>query len=636
MSATRRGLAALGLGLLARPALAGSEAWRPYETPGVLAKLPFGSHSHWLQPWRETVATRPASAIAAGFGVTLDKIERPVDAQAIALLAQAGVRTARIEINWGSLDYEEREFAHRDNIVALLRACRAARIRPLILLNAHHAKPAPRRDFTLRSTGAAPQGARELDVNATEGVTPGLTGICNLTEPLAPQLFVTRVEGRRLLLSKPLPRAVAPGETLAMTTLRYAPFSTPGTPRMEATIAGWLRYVEKVADLAAAALGTEAAADPGFDLEIWNELTFGHRFLSIANYYEPSPERVDERAVWAEIANRTAEFVAARRTRFAGVALANGFGNTVPWIAASQQRPAILAISKHPYPEPRRFPEDERPTRALDAEGNPTRFVPRYQAYFPEHYAHALQTETLLRDLSDTPNPVQGAMHGRTARGGNPVDVWITEIGVDPQDLGIRDAAAAERLKTKFALRAVLFHLGIGVGRVYLYRAFGDTAAFALLPRPPRALSPALQALGRAMAALGGDGAETPQLRPRSLGFALAGDEPGSLVFEGDGTPGAPALTSRDCLALLPVQLGASRFAVIAYVVTRDVRTDLAEESHAIRISGLRSTATVRGYDPLADAAVPSRIEGREDDALVLRIAVTDTPRLLLIEETAA
>ena len=73
------------------------------------------------------------------------------------------------------------------------------------------------------------------------------------------ETIVTRVEGARLHLSKPMKVALPAGELLKLSTLKYEPFSKPGTPRNEATLAGWLRYVDLVADLAGTILHS---ADP--------------------------------------------------------------------------------------------------------------------------------------------------------------------------------------------------------------------------------------------------------------------------------------------------------------------------------------------------------------------------------------
>ena len=76
-------------------------------------------------------------------------------------------------------------------------------------------------------------------------------------------------------LSRPLAEHRAAGPQPA-TTLRFRPFSRPvrgdgaPNPAFEATMAGWREYVTGVAGLARETLGPG-----GFDLEVWNELSFG-------------------------------------------------------------------------------------------------------------------------------------------------------------------------------------------------------------------------------------------------------------------------------------------------------------------------------------------------------------------------
>jgi hypothetical protein len=44
----------------------------PYIDPAYLTTTPFGSHSHWLQPWRAYLETVPARNFVDGIGVGLD------------------------------------------------------------------------------------------------------------------------------------------------------------------------------------------------------------------------------------------------------------------------------------------------------------------------------------------------------------------------------------------------------------------------------------------------------------------------------------------------------------------------------------------------------------------------------------
>jgi hypothetical protein len=657
-SMTRRGLMHGGLGavllpplIVAAPAQSGSHGARPYTDPTILAKLPFGTHSHLLQPWRSYLETVPATRFLHGIGIVLDS-EHPVAEAAIEMLARNGVAHARLEIGWGKLKGDEYNFAGADSFTKALASCRRWGLRPLILLNAHHGLPAPAEIFARTVIEGAPAGARRLRVDSVSGIEPGRSGLCDLSEFWAAEILVTELKGNRLFLSKPLPKPIAAGTTVKMATLKYEPFSVPGSLRNETTIMGWLRYVDATAEFVAAALGTAGEDDVGFDLEIWNELSFGTKFLSINNYYDPKPYSYREDEIWTEIVARTAEHVGREARRFAGVLVTNGFGSTVPWPASSRQPERIAAISKHPYPQRRTFPADERGTRAVDLDGRPTAFVPSYKAWFPEYGASAIQTETIVRDMGPITSAIYGVDHGRFARKLEtktvPVEVWITEIGILPSEAGVTDPETALRLKAKAATRFVLFYLQKGAGRVYLFSAFGGDLGTGILTE--RFLqyvrtrgypdddaswrSPALTAIGR-IAGRMREGLDTTFESTRALDFAVW-DEPGSAVqFEGGGTKATPPLRNVDALVLLPFQINRSRFAVGYYVVTKDLAVPMSPEMIRVDIDGLNSrNIAASAYDPVADTGAPIEVAASGQHGVTISLVATDTPRLLFLEES--
>ena len=55
------------------------------------------------------------------------------------------------------------------------------------------------------------------------------------------------------------------------------------------TMAGWRRYADTIATFVTDVLGTAQRSDKGFDMEIWNELSFGSKFLNINQYYTATP-----------------------------------------------------------------------------------------------------------------------------------------------------------------------------------------------------------------------------------------------------------------------------------------------------------------------------------------------------------
>ena len=93
----------------------------------------------------------------------------PADARATAsLLAHSGFTRARIEVGWGSLDFDHPgrfSEADRESFVAKLIALRENGIRPLILLNANHGEPCPVRRDSIRLTAPAAAGSRLIRVD---------------------------------------------------------------------------------------------------------------------------------------------------------------------------------------------------------------------------------------------------------------------------------------------------------------------------------------------------------------------------------------------------------------------------------------------------------------------------------------
>jgi hypothetical protein len=615
-------------------------AMAAYADPGMLERLPFGTRSHWLQPWRATSGTVPAAVLSRSLGAVLEDVTTLGGPAMVDTLARSGIRNLRFEIGWGDLDFAtESRLVSEGNVRHLLLACQRANVRPLILLNANHGRPAPAQVWEVRLANPVAAGSRSVVVSSGAGVVPCRTGITNTAEGVMADAFVTGVDAGRLELSKPISTSLPAGARLKLATLRYEPFTTPGTERNEATMAGWLRYVDVVAGVAGGILDPDSGPDRGFDLEVWNELTFGSRFLSIANYYDPKPADASphEDAIWTELATRTAAHAAGDPDRYAGVSITNGFANTIPWVASSRQHPRISAISKHPYPQVEVFPRDRQANcAALGPDSKPIGFEPSYVSYFPEYGATAIQTETLLRDLSATPNDIQGVKHGRLARveGGRPapVDVWLTELGVNPRVLGITDRGQSERLKAKFCLRASMFYLGIGVARVYLFNAISAPDDFGLIDaNMPSAPTPALHAISRAIATIRGPAdEETGQAPLRSLSFSVHPSSPDSpRIFAGGD--GAPPLLGSDCLVLLPFQQASGCLAIVYYVMTRDVRVDRRPERLQVEVTGAGEVGTVKGFDPLTNQEVACRVAQPRPGRLALDLEATDSPRIVLL-----
>lgn len=676
----------VGKALLGGPDPQGAGTLRAPIDASQQTALDFGERSHWLQPWRAYLDTAPAQRLrgAVGINFNVDAAQAPATAR---LLARSGFKRARVEVGWGSLSYDDpRVISQAPELRARLEALKANGIRPLILLNANHGAPCPLRLFSAMITEPAPAGARTLSLDATTAaaVVPGKTGLNALdgSYKAADVLFTAVDRSGTATLSKPLPRALAPGPYPA-STLRYAPFSPPrladgrANPAFEATMRGWLAYVDVVTREVKRVMG-----DDDFDVEIWNELTFGSDFLDRSTYYDPSVDSaggsVVERllGVTAEILKRTVAWLRAPAHGVSRVGIGNGFSNQTPFWAGSNSPPGLTALGKHPYPPLRSFPRDSvfAPIRPLDARGRPEgrldpqgawhdAFVPRYTAFFPEYALSAIQTESMVRDLSPIQTSIYGTAHGRYTRpqGALAPTVWITELNLDPLARNPQFSARdARHIQAKTVLRSLTAYVNKGVSALHFYAA-GD----------PRygLIDPAfLDAAGAPVAA--GDrgdarGGETmtavrrlvgaldearPVRRPRQISLRAISDTHGHRQFDGDGTPAHPPLYDREVLGFFPYQLDAHRFVIPIYVMTRDLghvydtdapasdprRLDLPAASFRLHIGEVDGeNARIAASDPLTGATVPVEVKERARRGLVVDIPATDSPRLLTIEERA-
>jgi hypothetical protein len=623
----------------------------PYTDKSYFENLPFGAHSHWLQPWRGYLETVPATTFLKGVGIQLDLNDREHPDLVLQMLATHGIQTARLEIGWNNLSYEN-ETLQNDRLQAILKACKRWGVRPLILLNANQGIPTPTQFFQRTVTATAKAGSRTIRLNDTRNLQIGRSGLNNLTENWAAEALITAIDGNTITLSKPLPKSIAAGSSVSMATLKYRPFSKPGSVDYRNTIAGWQHYVDTVAKFTANALGTTQSTDKGFDLEIWNELTFGSNFLSINNYYAPDLANYEEESIWRNLVTATADYAVAHPQRFSGVKFSDGFANTIPWPASSKQPIRISAISKHPYANRKNFPKDEQGGEKIDALGKPTNFIPTYSALFPEYYATAIQTETLLRDAAPLTNEIQGVRHGRYARQVNgrivPTEVWITETGFAPNEHGITKPSPALSLKAKTTARYYTLYLNKGVTKLYLYSAASGNLGLGIVqdnfleysrihrsyPKDDRSyVSPALNITARIVKQMN-QNLDPTLTQVRQLQLDYISDTHKHVQFGGDGTAAHPPLYDRDVFTFLPYQVNSHRFVIPYYVMTRDITKDLPPEKFAIQISKLKAQgATVSVYDPLHDRPLPITINRRGRDFLNLTLSATDYPYLLIIQE---
>jgi hypothetical protein len=655
--------------------------------------LAWGTDSHWKQPWRSYMDTVPAKTLLNAIGINFNVKAAWADTTA-TLLKDSGFKRARIEVSWRAIDYNHldriNENEHED-LVAKLNALRENGLKPLIILNSNHGDPCPVRDDTIQLTAPVQAGDTEVHVNPLElgKIVPNRTGVKS-GGVAAQYLFNSISPNGTVGLSAPLgsikPATGAgiselPAGALDIETLRYEPFHPArredGSPNraFEPTLQGWLNYVGVVTREVKSILGSE-----DFDVEVWNELSFGSRFLNINNYYSPALE-YSNGVNPQEILARTVEYIRNPANGVPKIGIGDGFANQAPTPSAVNTPVGLTAIDKHPYPKVRSFPRNAEVggNRPLDGLGELSGeelwnggwrewrelFTPTYEAFFPEYFLAGIQTETLIHDLSPVPSKIAGVEHGRYvhAPGGQPTEEWITELNLNPATGLARaqtmSAADIRHIETKVTLRSLVAFVNKGVTAIDFFAARAgnlslvDSSFFGSLqgshPTYPgdAAGGETTTAVGRLAEFMNGARAIAS---PRSLSLKELTDFSSNEQFAGNGTAAFPPLFNRDVFAFLPFQVNPHRFVAAVYVMTRDMakvygdpnssdpaRYDLPPEPYRMNIGGVDGeTVSVTALDPVTGDSIPATIVDRGEDDVTVEMPVTDSPRLLSIEETGS
>lgn len=606
---------------------------RPYIDPTQL-DVPWPKHSHYKLPWRAFLETKSAYEFLQGIGVNYNV---PTNHEvAIRLLREAGFRTFRIEIGWSNVNWEETKLSNEDKWRTLLQLCKHYGIRPTILLNAHHGVPCPHRFFERRLIDDAPRGSKTVKLDSVDGIVPRYSGLSNLTTYMACEVFITDVDGqtKECKLSKPLPKDLKAGDKVLIATLKYLPAHPVGTPEFEAMANGWVKYAQLVLDL------LKAVGISEFDVEIWNELSFGSAFMGthgINHYYDPPivKFKVDFLRpgghAW-EIARRTIELV---KSQFPNARCIWGFSNTTFFHTPIEELPPMTdGQSYHPYGTgTRKLPEHEQasnePWRCLEG------FIPKMEMRMPEGWAHTfIQTESLMRLL----NP--DARKKRKPKGVERFYHYMTEHGVVPPECNVNDENGAWLLKAKTVLRSFCFWLNKGIDVMHYYCAYdGTPLGMGLLP-PDIAKLPsdakfesvatlpmrALRNLTKLFAAskpLSGE-----QVRQLGVDVVSLGEQ--HKIFDGDEKH--PPLWQREAFAFLPFQIDERTFAIAIYEMTYDVTKPHSEAIYRLTISGVAGKpSSVRLYDPLSDKWFKVKLLKAASSSVTVEVGVSDYPRLLVI-----
>lgn len=648
--------------------------------PGQLTEMPFGDHSYWLQPWRSSLTTQPATLLQDAIGINIDNRVSPAEAPAtLRLLHDSGFRRARLEIGWGAMSYEDPSLpANPAQWVPYLTAMRDNGIRPLILLNANDGGPVPLKTLELTLTAPAARGATSVSLDAASAaqVVPGLTGID--AGSVVAQVLITSVNaGGVATLSQPLPASLSAGP-VAAATLRFAPFAPPylasGTPnpRFQQTLTGWLTYVKGVTQFVRTIYGSD-----NFDVEVWNELTFGSDFLDESHYFSPVPDPGSTGDVDNALLQATIQLLHDPANGLTDVKVGDGFANQTPFASGANVPPGTDAIDKHPYEGtvnvyPGSPHEATAPLDALGAHGawdNATGtfqslFTPTFRVFMPEYYLTGIATETLMRNLS----PIQTLVYGTTAYGAAthpvgsaPPATWVTEDNLDansaeanglpPADLPEMQAKAAMRFFVSFASKGVkaidLFAASGGSCCQLIPQAFFNAVDANPASYPADLGGLTMQAVSRLTSTLTG----TQGLgQPRQLTLGAIAQNGNNSQFTGNGTASFPNLYNRDVLAFLPFQVSRNRFVAAVYVMTSDLTHyytsnpapgqtpyDLPAEGYRLTIGNVNAaTARVSYYDALTGTQHPASIIARNGTQIVVQLAATDSPRMLTITDGRA
>ncbi len=642
----------------------------PGTDPFALTALGPTDRSSWLQPWRAYLDTWPASRMRDAIGIGIPAMS--FETQQLSVLSEHGFARGLFVVQWAASQYADPKALNdgeKARLVTRLQGMRKAKLRPMLLLYGHEGSPTPLHAWRLNVTEPAPAGTRNIKVSpdAVSGIVPGRTGFDDLTGYVAAEVLIVTVDGNgNATLSRPLPVALATGEH-EVSTLAFSPWTTPTmaggqpNPIFEETLSGWLAFVSSVVTLAQTTLG-----DDGFDIELWNELVTGSRFLNINNYHDPPIDTaLDVRTIARTIVSRTTAMLRKSSLPIAQMGIGNGFANTDWSFASSTEDPGITAMDRHISNQTLRFPAEAmlETARALDAMGAPAgrrdpsgvwveAFAPTYDVLFPElpltailPYA-ARRPGQLIRDLAPiTTLDENGVAHGRNVGppgAKTPPAVWLTAVSTRPRSVSDAPTGWSEsdriRFQTKSVLRTLAAYISKGASALFFYAPEDELA---LVNHNDSTGGPIMLALARFRVAFDGPSLLTA---PRNLSFIGVRGCDDSLLLKGNGTTGFPDLARRDAVAFFPFQKSDTQFVAATYVMTRDLmqehapltatRFDLPERAYDLVIEGVRGNdVLVEASDPMDGRSIEVTVKARSANRIVVTTLLTDAVRLLHLSE---
>ncbi len=516
----------------------------PYEDPAQ-AVQPFGIISYFNMPWRSYMDTWPADHFTHFCGTQWNVDGKYADALC-QLLEESGIRNLRIEVGWGNTGWDDDLMPHvKANLRRLLPIVQRHHIRPLILLNAHHGVPCPVRDVWVEVTAEAKKGDKILKLKAGTPIRCGYMGIQH-PEYIANYPTITKIDADgAAMLSAGLPFDIKVGRFRLVET-KYQPFQgvklKDGTPVPAAreSFDGWLAYAANTGRCVREMLGTEDAADAGFDVEVWNEQTFGSNFLDINRYYDeklqfaepfvyrheraPQPGyapkatlKFEQKGAYA-ILPMTIDYYQDPKNGFPGVHVISGFANQWPWDNGTGLWDGQAGFSRHYYTGGWRDSSPQTPlgnarSGVVDALGQfegkkdnkdwhtvepGSYFIPTFRLGCPEFCHLGFKTETLSRDVLPDSRIVYFRDHGRFTHNGDfrTAELWQTEVNYDRSQFfgelrkqtGAKNddpklLALDEHMAGKMLLRQYIFHAGKGLYRIFLFSPQADPYQIGMLPK---------------------------------------------------------------------------------------------------------------------------------------------------------
>ncbi len=397
----------------------------------------------------------------------------------------------------------------------------------------------------------------------------------------------------------------------------------------------------------------------------------------------------------------TVDYVRNPANGLPGVKVIDGFSNITPWANGAGMWPGQTGFSrhyytgydphqlqispKHPYMkygtlinalggQDRRSGEVQHVWGRLDALDPGKFFIPSFKMSQPEMWYFGYHTESVVRDLQPFPSPFGGHFRFANPGNGQATEVWMTECNfwrrmwanqLEKETHVVRNNpqlhALMEYEAAKMDLRQFVFQSAKGLSVECMFAAKGHDDGFGVLPDSfwtalkqshgkLTAVSLAhtgyqikvLSRLTRLFAA------GSPLAVPCPLTVKKLVEHRPLLVFKGDGTPEHPNIYNRDDFACLPFEFSASRYAVVYYVVTRNVthswnkkdglldpaRYNMPAQVFDLTLGNICGTgATVSAYDPMTGKTLPVRVLAGTRNSLTVRLATVDYPRFLLIKE---